>query len=76
MHCVLQGYREQEDLVLESDTDEQLLIHIPFQQAARISGIIIKSAAAAGQAPLLVKLFVNRPTIGFAGEVDAWSCPL
>ena len=53
--------------MLESDTDEQLLIHIPFQQATRVSGLVIKSTAAPDQAPKSVKLFVNRPTIGFAG---------
>ena len=29
---VSQGYREDDGLYLESDTDEQLLIHIPFNQ--------------------------------------------
>lgn len=28
----LQGYREDDNLFLESDTDEQLLLHIPFNQ--------------------------------------------
>ena len=63
----LQGYREDDGLLLESDTDEQILIHIPFQQAARLTGIIIKSSAADGHAPKNIKLFVNQPTIGFGG---------
>lgn len=29
---MLQGYRDDQGLYLESDTDEQLLIHIPFNQ--------------------------------------------
>ena len=62
----LQGYREDDGLLLESDTDEQLLIHIPFNQAVRLSGFIIKSTVG-GQAPKTVKLFVNQPTIGFGG---------
>ena len=31
-----QGYREDDNLWLESDTDEQLLIHIPFNQGAPV----------------------------------------
>lgn len=62
---IQQGYREDAGLYLESDTDEQLLVHIPFNQAVRISGIIIKSTAVPDQAPKLIKLFTNRPTIGF-----------
>ncbi len=53
--------------MLESDTDEQLLIHINFSQAVRLSGIVIKSSVG-DAAPKTVKLFVNQPTIGFSGE--------
>ena len=56
--------------MLESDTDEQLLIHIPFMNAVRLSGIIIKSTAHPDQAPKTVKLFVNQPTIGFGGGLQ------
>jgi hypothetical protein len=63
----LQGYREDELLLLESDTDEQLLIHIPFNQAVRLSAIVIKSNSKPDQAPKKIKLFINNPTIGFSG---------
>lgn len=65
----MQGYREDGGLLLESDTDEQLLLHVPFQQAVRLSGLIIKNASSdEDRAPLKVKLFVNSPNIGFNGE--------
>ncbi|EFN56865.1 hypothetical protein CHLNCDRAFT_144492 [Chlorella variabilis] len=56
-----QGLREDDGLYLESDTDEQLLIHIPFNTACKLSGF----------APKRVKLFVNRPTIGFSEAADS-----
>lgn len=34
-NALKQGYRDDEKLYLESDTDEQLLIHIPFNQSKR-----------------------------------------
>ena len=117
---MLQGYREDDGLFLESDTDEQLLVHIPFNQAVRLSAIAIRSMAGGQvggrtgarasspahrlvlppaprpsphparrrrraapnphtplptptptrQAPKTVKLFVNRPTLGFAEAAD------
>ena len=66
----LQGYREDDGLYLESDTDEQLLIHIPFNTACKLSGLVLKSVKSAEQAPKRVKLFVNQPTIGFSEAAD------
>lgn len=66
--CCLQGYREDDGLTLESDTDEQILMHIPFQQAVCLTGIVIKCAHDIEKAPKKVKLFVNNPTIGFNGK--------
>ncbi|KAL4854274.1 PITH domain-containing protein [Chlorella vulgaris] len=60
-NALKQGYREDDGLFLESDTDEQLLIHIPFNTACKLSGL----------APKKVKLFVNRPTIGFSEAADS-----
>ena len=34
---LLQGYREDDGLYLESDTDEQLLLHISFQTGMKMS---------------------------------------
>lgn len=46
--------------MLESDTDEQLLIHVPFNTACKLSGLVVKSGGGSGQAPKRVKLFVNQ----------------
>ncbi|KAL4529264.1 hypothetical protein Ndes2526B_g04093 [Nannochloris sp. 'desiccata'] len=69
-NALKQGYREDDGLVLESDTDEQLLIHLTFNQSVRLSGLVIKSSAG-GQAPKIVKLFVNQPTIGFSEATES-----
>jgi hypothetical protein len=60
-----QGYREDEGLLLESDADEQLLLNIPFNQAVRLHAIVIKGPAD-GSGPRTVKLFANRPSMGFS----------
>ncbi|KAI5474176.1 thioredoxin family protein [Pseudohyphozyma bogoriensis] len=53
------------DKWLESDADEQLLLHLPMQ-AARIRAIKFTTVGSAfAQAPKSVKLFVNKPTLGF-----------
>lgn len=64
-----QGYREDDGLVLESDTDEQILIHIPFQFAVKISGILVRSTEAGR--PKRVKLFVNNNVIGFSEAMES-----
>ncbi|KAL6766135.1 PIT1 [Auxenochlorella protothecoides x Auxenochlorella symbiontica] len=69
-NALKQGFREDGGLYLESDTDEQLLIHIPFSSAVKINSVIIQSKNKPEQAPRSVKLFVNRPTIGFSEAAD------
>jgi len=63
------GSNEDPSFVL-SDDDEQLLLNIPFHQTVRIRSISIK-ATNASQAPKKVKLFINRPSIGFEDVEDA-----
>ncbi|KAG8686608.1 hypothetical protein FRC11_008697 [Ceratobasidium sp. 423] len=49
---------------LESDSDEQLLINLYFNQAVRIRSIVIHTADAP-YAPKAIKLATNRPALGF-----------
>ena len=45
-HC---SYREDDGLYLESDTDEQLLIHVPFNSACKLAGLVVKSTKSPDQ---------------------------
>jgi len=65
-NALKQGYREDQGLYLESDTDEQLLIHIPFNQAVKLTSLVIKSTDAEGKGPKNIKLFKNNPSLGFS----------
>jgi len=55
----------------ESDTDEQLLLHIPFTQRVKLSGVAF-AGPPDGKGAKTIKLFVNRPSVGFT---DAGSTP-
>jgi PITH domain len=66
---VLQGYREDANLFLESDADDQLIIHVIFNTATKLRSIVV-SAADDGHAPKKIKLFTNNPTIGFSEAED------
>ncbi|KAI8470651.1 MAG: PITH domain-containing protein [Monoraphidium minutum] len=68
-NALKQGYREDGGLFCESDTDEQLLFNIPFQQKVKIQSITIKGPAD-GSAPKSVKIYVNRTSMGFS-DVDS-----
>ena len=70
-NCLKQGYREDDGLYLESDTDEQLLLNIHFNQKVRIHSITIKGPEDSG--PKVVKLYTNRMSLGFS---DADSVPV
>jgi hypothetical protein len=54
---------------LESDCDEQLMISVPFLQKVRIHSIKFE-ATSEETAPKTVRLYVNRPHLGF-DEADA-----
>lgn len=60
------------DAKLESDADAQLLLQLPLRSALRIRSVRLRTAAAtddaddgAKRAPRTIKLFVNRPALGF-----------
>ncbi|KAM0755035.1 DUF1000-domain-containing protein [Meredithblackwellia eburnea MCA 4105] len=54
------------DKWLLSDADEQLLLTIPLQQTTKIRALRFKTVdSAAASAPKTIKLFVNRPNLGF-----------
>ncbi|KAF8072868.1 PITH domain-containing protein [Scenedesmus sp. PABB004] len=70
-NALKQGYREDDGLYLESDTDEQLLLNIHFNQKVRIHSITITGPK--DQGPRVVKLFTNRMSLGFS-DADAVLC--
>jgi hypothetical protein len=58
MRLLMIACREDDGLFLESDTDEQLLLNIHFNQKVRIHSITIKGPEEEG--PKVVKLYTNR----------------
>ncbi|KAI5480900.1 hypothetical protein MNV49_006709 [Pseudohyphozyma bogoriensis] len=63
--------RSQEDEFVESDADEQLILHIPFTGSIKLRALVIKSGPV-GHTPDKVKIFVNQ-TLDFdeAGSTEA-----
>lgn len=58
---------KRKDIYLESDVDPQLLLHIPFSRAVRVSLIQVGvSASALHTAPKTIKLFINAPNLDFS----------
>lgn len=45
----MQGYREDDGLHLESDADEQLLLHVLFNQVVKLHSIIIRGPPEEGK---------------------------
>ena len=62
-NCISAEMRMLPDRVLQSDCDEELLIHIVFVQKVRLSGIQLKAPSSNG--PKSVKLIVNTPSLDF-----------
>ncbi|GMH72986.1 hypothetical protein TrRE_jg617, partial [Triparma retinervis] len=61
-------------LALKSDADEQLLIHITFNETVKVSGLKFTAFNTANldlqTAPKYIKVFVNRPSMGFSDAED------
>ena len=76
LHCLNQNIKNpirnvlnDDELYLESDCDEQLIISIPFNQAVKLHSIKFVPVSN-DTAPKNIKLYVNRPNIGF-DETDS-----
>ncbi|KAK9469081.1 galactose-binding domain-like protein [Lipomyces arxii] len=54
---------------LESDADEQLIMHIPFTGSMKIYSILIRSGSD-DHAPKTIKLFKNRSDVDFSIATD------
>mmetsp|Transcript_25463 Transcript_25463/g.33249 ORF Transcript_25463/g.33249 Transcript_25463/m.33249 type:complete len:181 (+) Transcript_25463:60-602(+) len=58
-------------LQLRSDADEQLLIHIAFTEQVKLHSISFQSPQDDPEAaPVTVKLFTNRDSLGFSDATD------
>ncbi|RDW62751.1 galactose-binding protein [Coleophoma crateriformis] len=57
--------RMQEEPALESDADEQLLLHIPFTGQVKLHSILIRSSPA-DSAPQTLKVYINRDDLDFS----------
>ena len=49
---------------LQSDCDEQLLLHLSFVQTVKLSSIQFNTLSD-GTAPSIIKIFINKSPIGF-----------
>ena len=51
---------------LKSDSDQQLLLSIPFQSPVRLNGIKFTFGENAENVPALIKMFVNKVSLDFS----------
>jgi hypothetical protein len=61
--------RLNQDPHLDSDADEQLLMHVPFEGSCKLYSIIIRTSDSPS-APLTLKLFRNRDDLDFSSAAD------
>ena len=61
-----QGLRDQPEMLMTSDADEQLILTIPFSCAVKIKSItVVGSAAETGSNPAEMRAFINRDDVDF-----------
>lgn len=48
---------------IRSDADPQMIIYIPFVESVKLFGIVVNAPAEEG--PTVLKIFANRPALGF-----------
>ncbi|XRB24436.1 PITH domain-containing protein [Pseudoscourfieldia marina] len=67
-NALKKGYRDDAQLVCESDADEQLLLNIPFSQVVKLHSIAVAGSPddSGAFAPKTIHLYVNRPSMGFS----------
>ncbi|WVZ60861.1 hypothetical protein U9M48_010825 [Paspalum notatum var. saurae] len=68
VNALKQIFRDDEGLYLASDSDEQLLIYIPFMQVVKLHSALFKGPEEEG--PKTVKLFSNKEHMGFSNVND------
>ncbi|PWZ22546.1 PITH domain-containing protein [Zea mays] len=68
VNALKQSLRDDEGLYLASDSDEQLLIYIPFMQVVKLHSVLFKGPEEEG--PKTVKLFSNKEHMGFSNVND------
>ena len=61
--------RLNEEPILQSDADEQLLMHVPFSGSCKLYSILIRTSDSPS-APLTLKLFRNRDDLDFSTASD------
>lgn len=68
VNALKQSLRDDEGLYLASDSDEQLLIYIPFMQVVKLHSALFKGPEEEG--PKTIKLFSNKEHMGFSNVND------
>ncbi|EER93299.1 hypothetical protein BDA96_01G059100 [Sorghum bicolor] len=68
VNALKQSLRDDEGLYLASDSDEQLLIYIPFMQVIKLHSALFKGPEEEG--PKTIKLFSNKEHMGFSNVND------
>jgi len=69
-HPVANLFAADAAFTLKSDSDEQLLIHLPMKQTVKLWSMNL-TAPAGEERPVVVKLFINKPNMNFQDVDDA-----